>query len=543
MKYKLIGNNITFFPIQTVCKNRGISEDLFKVDSTSIVPYNKLDNIDKGVDLLLSHINKESNILIVVDCDMDGYTSSAVLYRYLIKTFHIKIKLAVHTGKQHGLSDDITIGDDIGLVILPDASSNDFAQHRELKDRGIDVLVIDHHECDEGYSNSAIVINNQISKDYSNKQLSGVGVVYKFIKALDDRTDSNYADEYLDLVALGNVADVMNLKSEETRYYVYEGIKNINNPFIKALMEDNSYDLDGKYNIEKIGWTIAPKGNAVVRSGSIEEKQKMFMAFISDDYDYCLEVAKMCKSIKAKQDREVKSSLGKIEKKIKNVDKCLIIDTSTNLSSSHRGLVAGKLADKYGVPTLLYSEVKDKEGYIGGSFRGSNISEKLRSDLLECEIITMAQGHEQAGGWEIKKDDLHRLEEYLNNLYKDKEISFDKEHEVDFEIEGQQLEQWFVDELAKYEDEFGNGINAPLTIIKNITLTLSDINISRTNITFNYNGVKFIKKFATKVLKEEMTSHQMVCLDIIGKCTINTYNKKGQIEIVDLEIKNKLDLI
>lgn len=541
MKYKLIGSNNIFSPMETILENRGITKDLFEANESNIIPLDKIDNINEGVELLVNHFENNSNVLLVVDSDTDGNTSAAVLYRYLKSEYpNSNLKYVIHNGKEHGLSKDITVDEDVNLVILADASSNDFEQHKELKARGTDVLVIDHHECDLGYSENAIVINNQLSKEYSNKSISGVGMVYKFLKALDGYLFNDKADYYLDLVALGNVADVMNLKSKETRYLVNKGIKNINNSFIKALMKVNEYDLDKKYNYEKIGWVIAPKINGTIRSGTMEEKTKMFEAFISDNYEFCLEVADMCKKIKAKQDREVKSSLGKIEKKLKfkKIDKCIILDTEDLLSSNHRGLVAGKLADKYGVPILFYSTTNKEKNTIGGSFRGSNISQKLRTDLLNSNITTMAQGHEQAGGFELNRDDVQKLEDYLNLLYKDKEITLSKEYEVDFELESDEIEEWIVDELASYENEFGNGIDIPLLAINNIQLSEYDFSINKTNITFNSNFVKFIKKFVTKIIKEDFASRDNIKLNIIGKCTLDTYNNKGQIEIVDLEIIN-----
>jgi len=83
----------------------------------------------------------------------------------------------IHDGKQHGIILD-KIPDDISLVVIPDAGSNDYEQHHILKEKGIDVLIIDHHEADR-ISEDAIIINNQTC-DYPTKSLSGVGMVYKF---------------------------------------------------------------------------------------------------------------------------------------------------------------------------------------------------------------------------------------------------------------------------------------------------------------------------------------------------------------------------
>jgi single-stranded-DNA-specific exonuclease len=541
MKYKLIGNNYTFSPVETVLENRNITKDLFNLDKSVIEDYNNYDNMQEGIELLLKHLENNSKIVTIGDCDVDGMTSFSIFYNRIKESFpNANIELKIHTNKQHGLSEDIIIEDVTNLVVLTDSSSNDFIQHKELKDKGIDVLIIDHHDCDDGYSKDAVVINNQLSKSVTNKNLAGAGVVYKFIKALDDYLFEDKSSKYKDLVALGNVADMMDLHELETRYFVYEGVKEINNLFIKALMEVNEYDLEGKYNIDKIGWVIAPKLNGTIRSGTQEEKMKMYQAFVSDDYEFCLEIAKMCKNVKTRQDNAVKSALKKIEPKINIAegDKCIILDVGKALNQSHTGLVAQKIEDKYKLPTLLYRSVEDKKDIIGGSFRGiDNISKNTRLDILNSELVIFSEGHAQAGGYQLKKDNLNKLKDYLNDLYKDKEIVDSKEYLVDFILDESEIDEYIVNELALLENEFGNKIDAPLIAFENVELNIVANDIKRTRIVFFVNGIKFNKKFPTNVLKEQLLN-QSLKANIIGKCTMDTYNNTGQIEIIDFEIIN-----
>ena len=527
LRYELIGKSNIDNPVETFLENREVDRKLFKIGEEVVLDYNLLDNIQAGIDILLKNIDKK--ICVIVDPDCDGYTSSALLWNKLKEEYpDVDLSYKIHTGKQHGLTKDIVI-EDFSLVVLPDSGSNDYKQHEELVNRGIDVLVLDHHEADGGYSKFAVTINNQLS-EYPNKQLSGVGIVYKFLCALDEYNFTDGSDKYLDLVALGNIADMMNMKSEESRYLAKKGLKNINNTFLQALVDENEYDLDGKMNFEKIGWTIAPKLNGTIRSGNMLEKEQMFKAFISDDYDFCLETAKMCKNIKAKQDRQVKAAMTQLDKSVKftKIGKCLIVDTG-KVNASFRGLVASKLVDKYGVPCLLYSDKGG--GLVGGSFRGCSFTDNLRDDLLKCPVVTMAQGHGNAGGWEVKKDDLGALEDFLNELYKDEDVEVGKVHKVDFEVNANDLTRDFVEALADYESECGNGIDFPLVLIREVVV--EDLNIGRTNVVFKSGDIKFLKKFATKVMKDSFG--EGVLLDVIGKCTVNTFDGAGQIEIVDLE--------
>lgn len=545
MKYILKGNNDYLNPTQTIFSNRGIDDSLFQLDDSVIEDYHNYDNIQEGIELLIKHIN--NNIAMVVDPDFDGFSSFAMLYNYLNIVFpNIKINIVLHSGKQHGLSSDIEIENNINLVILADSSSNDFKQHQQLKEKGIDVLVIDHHQCDQGYSPYAVVINNQLSNKIKNKNLSGSGVVLKFLRALDDYLFEDKANEFIDISAYGNIADVMDLHEKETRYLVYQGLNNVNNLFIKALIETKSYALENKFNINSIGWVISPLINATVRSATMEEKLKMAQAFISNDYEFCLEVAKMCTNIKARQDSAVKSALKKIQLKIniKEEDRCIILDVGKNLNKNHTGLVAGKIADKYKLPTLLYREVENKKGFVGGSFRGiDSISLDLRIDVLNSGLVNYSMGHGQAGGFECDKNNVEKLKQYLNKLYKDKEVIDSKIYEVDLILEEETLDYNIIFELAQYEDEWGNGIDVPLIAFENITIDINDDNIKGTkakNMIFEINGVKFIKKYLSNVLKDSVLNKGELQVSIVGKIVNNIYNDVAypQVEIVELAVNN-----
>ena len=172
-----------------------------------------------------------------------------------------------------------TIPNDIGLVIAPDSSSNDYVEHEELAKRGIDVLVLDHHEAEE-YSKFACVINNQMC-DYPNKSLSGAGVVYKFCCYLDKLLNSNYAEDFLDLATVGLIADVMPLKDFETRHLILKGMQGFRNPLLKTMVEKDDFHFGGKALTPfNIAWYIAPYINAITRSGTDTEKKVVFESMI-----------------------------------------------------------------------------------------------------------------------------------------------------------------------------------------------------------------------------------------------------------------------
>ena len=195
--------------LRQVLHNRGIEDisNYLNAGMEDISPPEALGEevLKQGAKCLISHISAQDKILVVVDADCDGYTSSAILINYLHDLFpsfvEENLEWYIHESKQHGLSDCIDVAREYDMAILPDASSNDYTFHKELKENNIDILILDHHEA-EHISEDAIVINNQLS-NYSNKELSGAGVTWQFCRYLDKINQTNYAQDYLDLVALG----------------------------------------------------------------------------------------------------------------------------------------------------------------------------------------------------------------------------------------------------------------------------------------------------------------------------------------------------
>ena len=145
-----------------------------------------LSNIEKGASLFLSKIGPGKTIFLVQDSDCDGLSSGSIAYQYIKDVApETEIKVFIHEGKQHGLEDcveRILDEDKIDLVIAPDSSSNDKIYADELGEAGIPVLVLDHHIVDNEISKNMIVVNNQISSEYINKELTGSGVTYQFCR-------------------------------------------------------------------------------------------------------------------------------------------------------------------------------------------------------------------------------------------------------------------------------------------------------------------------------------------------------------------------
>ena len=176
MKYKLIGSNDTSNIIKTILNNRGIDDwkRYINLNKASRHTYNDLDYIARAVGIFDFHYTNNSPIAILVDNDVDGICSSTIMYKF-IKALDPRydVRMYVHQkNKSHGLDGDFNIDDDIKLLIVPDAGSNDVSEHIRLHDLGIDCICLDHHQVTVDTSNSpAIIVNNQTSDRYENKGL------------------------------------------------------------------------------------------------------------------------------------------------------------------------------------------------------------------------------------------------------------------------------------------------------------------------------------------------------------------------------------
>lgn len=548
-------------PKQTILLNRGIEnwEQYLNLNEDCTHDFNLLDNIDKAVSCFINHIEKKSRIHIIVDSDVDGYTSASMVYRYIKHLGEdINVTYSLHTKKQHGISEDVEIPDDCELLIVPDAGSNDIEQCKELTGKGIDVIILDHHICDK-QNDFAIVVNNQMC-NYPNKNFCGAGIVYKFLKAVDEELWEDYADKMLDIVALGNISDVMDMRECETRYYVDLGLTKIRSKLFKALIEKQSYSMNGVVNITSVQFYVTPILNAMIRVGSAEDKDLLFRAFIEtdevfkykkrgeteeSDEDIYTRAARLCYNAKNRQGKDVQKGVDAIDEVIKEKeiykDKVMFINVSDILGETLTGLVAIKIAEKYNRPCLLLRRQKAREDgslYYGGSCRNFDNSpiESLKDFLDSTGTFEFVQGHDNAAGISIPRENVAKSIEMCNERLSD--IDFQKCFNVDFDINASDLSVGFIKAIDEMKDIFGQGIKEPLVHIKNIPIWSENFFVMGKNSNswkvINDEGYAFVK-FNVDVDKDEVLQiynsnldreeeYSLGSIDVVGTVSINNYN-------------------
>ena len=177
MKVKLINENFRSDYAKNLLRSRGITdiERYCHTTTADLQDWQDLDNINVGVQLVADTLANNLPIALIVDADVDGYTSAAILYQYLRGLSDAAVEWYIHDGKKHGLSDLVeeicNAKTNYGLDIIPDAGSNDSSYAEQLT---CPVLVIDHHILEsETTAENMVIINNQTSQTYRNKALSG----------------------------------------------------------------------------------------------------------------------------------------------------------------------------------------------------------------------------------------------------------------------------------------------------------------------------------------------------------------------------------
>lgn len=561
MRYKLIEGSLNdeHNVEATILKNRGIKNinRFLAPGESDTYSYSMLDNIDEAVKCAEKHIQNKDRIHILIDCDVDGYAAGSMVYRAFKKIDpNLNITYSLHTKKQHGLSNDITIPDDCKLLIIPDAGSNDVEQCRELKDKGMDIIILDHHICDVE-NDYAIVVNNQMCR-YPNKNFCGAGIVYKFLEALDEELWEDTASGMLDMCALANISDVMDMREPETRYYVLRGLAKIRSKLFKALIDKQSYSMNGIVNITSVQFYITPVLNAMIRIGDQDEKDLLFRAFIETDevfkykkrgeteevdesiYD---RAARLCSNAKARQTKEVTKEVIEVERLIsdKRLDenKAIFANVTGILGETLTGLVAIKIAEKYNLPTLLLRRQAPRENgelFYGGSCRNFDNSpiESLKKELLNTGLFEFVQGHDNAAGFSIARENVQAAISCINNNWKD--IDFQAIWQVDFDKNAEDVDVAFIKAIDDMKDMFGQGVKEPLVHISHIPVYKESTMIMGKNLntwkTIFNDELAFVMfsvdrdkdQIIQEYENEEETFDSLLgYMDVVGKATLNNY--------------------
>lgn len=547
-----------------------------------------LDHMEEGYQLYKKHLENGSRIRVYVDCDVDGFTSAAVFINYFNKYLKEKypdVEFTYHIpeGKEHGLRsvmDELVNEKICDLIVLPDSSSNDYNEHQILSDMGYDILVLDHHDADQ-YSSFATVINNQLSNDYENKAASGVGIVYKFLQFFDAMEGIggkgiDGANDFIDLVALGEISDMMNMNTPENRLICAAGLSMISNELFKAIIKKQCYSMFGIYEADwsdsyysngevtqiKVAFYVTPLINALIRVGTQKDKEMLFRGFIDGETmiestkrgakgemeTVAEQVTRNCINARSRQNREKDKAIELLDIQIMNYclddNKILILNADDlNVSTNLTGLIAMGIAAKYKKPTLLGRISPD--GFLKGSIRGREESElkDFKGFLKESGLTDMVEGHANAAGFSLKNCNVSKLYDYANEKLKDVDFN-EGYYEADFVVPGNYSDlTGLVTDIGSHSDLWGQQNKEPVIIVENITIpksSIQKIGSKKDTVKFVFNDMIYMI-FKAQDIIDQIDSFNGDTLNITcaGRANINKWGGREtpQIYIDEIELK------
>ncbi len=468
----------------------------------------ELKDMDRATERILSAVESGERITVYGDYDVDGVTSVALLYLYLKSLgayvdYYIPLRAKEGYGVSKGAIEALK-ENGTQLIITVDTGITANREVEYAKQLGIDTVVTDHHECHGELPDACAVVNpHRPDCEYPFCELAGVGVVFKLVCGLeilrnDGLTDTesvrNICEKYIDLVAVGTVADVMPLV-DENRVIVKLGLSAIEDNArvgIAALIEAaNNMTLTRpavgvaektvkkrKINSGYVSFSLAPRINA---AGRISSASKAVELLLSEETEEAQRLAEELCNINLLRQREENNIAEQAYKQIEEThdfknDKIIVIENDS-WQQGIIGIVSSRITEKYGLPSILISfdgatygdsDPHDIGKGSGRSVKGLNLVGAL--DYCKEHLVQFG-GHELAAGLSLMRCNIPAFRKMINDYARENfsDDLFAVKCEADCELTVEELSMNVVDEMAKLEP-FGVANPTPQFIVRDLTL-------------------------------------------------------------------------
>ena len=535
-------------------------------------------DMDKATDRIFRAIENGEKICVYGDYDVDGVTAVSTVFLYLTSLgADVCIKIPKRDGEGYGVSCNAvkTLAENgVSLIITVDTGITAYDEVSFANELGVDFVITDHHECREELPAAYAVVNpHRHDCGYPFKELAGVGVVFKLVCALEIKRCRQSGEpienalrqiclEYGDLVALGTIADVMPIV-DENRLIVSIGLKLMENaprPGLRALIDASVAKKAGddskkrKISSSFIGFGIAPRINA---AGRISDAAIAVKALLAEDDEADALAEELCEINKRRQIEEnrIAEEAYKMIDDLADMDKNPIIVLDSNYwQQGIIGIVASKITEKYGLPSILVSfdgstgkyETPFDEGRGSGrSVKGLN----LVNALNYCDdLLVKYGGHELAAGLTVKRSNLEDFRDRINEYAREHldESFFKITVDADCELEAQDISLALAKEIQLLEP-YGAGNSVPLFVLKDAIAKkiVPTKGGDHTRMTLEKDG-KIINAMYFGVAPADLGFYMGDTVDVLFNLDINDYKnvQSEQLNIRDARIaKSKTDAI
>ncbi|KGM96277.1 single-stranded-DNA-specific exonuclease RecJ [Clostridium botulinum] len=443
-----------------------------------------MQDMQKGIDIILDAIDEGKKIVVYGDYDADGVTSTAILYKGLLELdANVEYYIPDREAEGYGMcSNRIKILKEQGtdIILTCDNGISAVEEVKLAKELGMQVVITDHHELpfkDEQSEREYIIPNadaiinpKRNDCEYPFKMLCGAGIAFKFIQALyiNVGIDDKKAYKFIELAGIGTICDVVDLVGEN-RIIAKNSLKMISNTTnlgLKCLI-----DVLGINNKEvksyNIGFMIGPCINA---TGRLDTAALSVELLITNDEERAKELASILNDLnKTRQEmtmRNVEEIIDVVENSSFKEDKVLVI-YKEDIHESIAGIVAGKVREKFNVPTIILTKGKEMPKGSGRSIEEYNLFE----ELLKCkDLLDKFGGHPMAAGLSIKEENISELRQRLNKNCKLTDNDIIPKIKIDKRIPLDIVNDELISEMEILEP-FGKGNSSPLFAEKNVSVS------------------------------------------------------------------------
>ncbi|MBE7036077.1 MAG: single-stranded-DNA-specific exonuclease RecJ [Ruminococcaceae bacterium] len=509
-------------------------------------------DMSKATKRIAEALEKNELIAVYGDYDVDGITSTAVLTHFLRShggtvEYYIPDRLREGYGMNMQAVESLA-SKGANLIITVDCGITAIEEVQYAKSLGVDVIITDHHECKLDIPNAVAVLNpKRADCEYPFKKLAGIGVVFKLLQALTEELKFHMQalyDEYMDIVALGTIADVMSLTGEN-RIIVKNGLSQIaytSNRGIKALVKQAEVD-SSHITTGTVGYILAPRINAAGRIGSPESAVELLLS--KDDATAEKFAGLLHSENKLRQEIEqtIFDDAQKMLAENENLkNESVIVLAKEGWHHGIIGIVASKITERLNKPCILISLENGMGKGSGRSIKNFN----LFAALNHCnEYLVKFGGHELAAGLTVQEENLESFRNAMNQYAEEtltpedyiSEITIDAELPIEY-LNLNTVEKFSV--MAPY----GMGNASPVFLCRNLKVTgirtLSEGKHLRLNVTDGRFAVSAIG-FSMGELASELKVDDVI--DIVFNLDANTYRGERRIQILlkDLRFSEDID--
>ncbi|KUO66993.1 MAG: single-stranded-DNA-specific exonuclease RecJ [Gracilibacter sp. BRH_c7a] len=431
-------------------------------------------DMEKVIQRLARAHKQKERILVYGDYDADGVTGTALLFKVFKK---LGFNVVVHIPSReegYGLHVEIikkAIESKVTLIVTVDCGITAVKETELAASEGIDIIITDHHEPLEELPAAVGILNPKVNNSgYPYEYLAGVGVAYKLVQALfshfrDSLADSTSELDYLDLVALGTIADIVPLTGEN-RIIVKFGLQKMertSHDGLRALLEECGL-WGKKLKAGQISFIVAPRINA---AGRMDTAQMALNLLLEEDFEDAQSIAKDLSKENYLRQTVEKEIFNEIQKQLES-DKLpkVIVLSSATWHHGVIGIVASRLVERYHRPVFLISEDGETAKGSARGIPGYNVIKELDQ---QAHLLDKYGGHKQAAGFSLSVKNIESLRTELNETMQTKNLLLSVEYNVDSTVSWNELNIELLKEL-ELMSPFGAGNPAPMLMTSGLKI-------------------------------------------------------------------------